>query len=83
MRPLREGPTKRLAGLKLKTTFRCWALRRVLVNGEGKGPIRSGQVTSRKRAAREATFSCRKERDDVAGQRIVGMRNVDWRFQKT
>jgi hypothetical protein len=35
------------------------------VNGEGKGPIRLGQVTSRKRTAREPPFSCRKEQDDV------------------
>jgi hypothetical protein len=35
------------------------------VNGEGKGPVRLGQVTSRKRTAREPPFSCRKESDDV------------------
>jgi len=35
------------------------------VNGEGKGPIQLGQVTSRKRTAREPPFSCRKESDDV------------------
>ena len=35
------------------------------MNGEGKGPIRLGQVTSRKRTTREPPFSCRKELDDV------------------
>jgi hypothetical protein len=33
---------------RTQTTFRCCVLRDVVVNGEGKGPIRLGQVTSRK-----------------------------------
>jgi hypothetical protein len=36
-----------------------------VVNGEGEGPNQLGQVTSRKRTAREPPFSCRKELDDV------------------
>jgi hypothetical protein len=50
---------------RTQTTFRCCVLRDVVVNGEGKGPIRLGQVTSRKWTAREPPFSCRKELDDV------------------
>src|SRR5689334_4035612 len=50
---------------RTQTTFRCCVLRDVVVNGEGKGPIRLGQVTSRKGTAREPPFSCRKELDDV------------------
>jgi hypothetical protein len=62
---MREGPSNRLARSRTQTTYRCCALRDVVVSGVGKGPERnSGQVTSRERNASEP-LPCRKESDDV------------------
>src|SRR2546422_7962756 len=59
------GPLEPTCRSRTQTTFRCRDLRSGDVNGEGKCPIQLGQVTSRKRTAREPPFSCRKVQDDV------------------
>ena len=52
---------------------RLWP-KATVVNAEGKGLARPGQVTGKKRTAREPLMTCRKRRDDVetAGSRYCG-----------
>ena len=70
---MRAGPSEPAVQEQVPNHLRRLWSKAMVVSAEGKGLGRTGQVTGKKRTAREPLMTCRKRRDDVktAGESLL------------